>query len=153
MGARLIFKVNVGTSENAKCVGYLYDHWGEDNGEWYAENFQDAMAEINGDPENPCDVVKALIKVAELDGSEAVIETPDNCNDHDDDLDKLFGDNAKLIADNPELAAHVYPGKTEAYKMYVGTGDGYPDYIYGWCEDAYELTYKPGSGWTTGCDC
>ena len=133
MGDRLIFTVK----HKGETLAYLYQHWGARDGDTVAAEVRKAAEEYHLDLTDRADAIQAVRIAGEAVYGHALWN---GCEDESDDKawlaatqedrDYLELHRDDIIADNQDESG---------FRFYYGTSAAYPEYIDGWCEDAYTM--------------
>ena len=135
MSDRIIFTVK----HKGECLAYLYQNWGMGDG----PELDRLVREVAGKNGLDLTVRKDAIEAVRLAGEEFYGHSRWNgVGQADDPDDREFHEATR---ENREyLEAHpgevVTDNQADGILFYYGTGNTYPDYIDGWCEDAYTMT-------------
>jgi gamma-glutamylcysteine synthetase len=133
MSDRLIFTLK----HNGECLAYLYQNWGMGDGEEIERRVREAAKTYKLDLTSRADAIQA-VRIA---GEEQYGHAKWTANSDYTDAawriatarDRAYLDAHRddIIADNQDEGGIVF---------FYGTYGDYPDYIDGWCEDAYTMT-------------
>ena len=141
MSDRIIFTVR----KNGKAIAYLFESWGMDMGPEIERQFKKCAKRDNLDVINSQeDCLLALVRAGEfLWGNGSGEFNGMTLTDHDEKFKTATKPDRKWAKDHKafvkEHGLDVMPTHTA---FFYGVGEDYVQYIFGWCEDAYDLNIE-----------
>jgi hypothetical protein len=132
MSDRLIFTVK----HEGHVLAYLFQRWGMGDGPQIEAAVRGQARKYHLDLKKRADAIQAVRLAGEVQYGHAIW----NCMEDDDDkefTEATREDREYLEAHRDEIIADNQD--TTGITFFYGTGDGYPEYIDGWCEDAYTM--------------
>jgi hypothetical protein len=134
MADRIIFTIK----HDGETLAYLYQNWGRGDGEEIEKEVRKAAREYQLDLTDRADAITAIRLAGEaLYGHALWNGCEDQCDDTEwleatqEDRDYLELHRDDIIADNQDIKGITF---------FYGTSQAYPEYIAGWCEDAYTMS-------------
>ena len=133
MGDRIIFTIK----HEKKVLAYIYQNWGAKDGRELEKEVLKAAKDNRLDLTRQADAIKAAYLAGVAFYGHAIWT---GYEDHDDDLEweKAVQEDREYLADHKDEIV-VDNKNNNGFTFFYGTGNGYPEYIDGWCEAAYNM--------------
>ena len=136
MGARIIFQVKHRGETSSTCLAYLFQNWGDGAGPELEKLARKYGEEHNLDLSQTENALAAVRYAGEQMYGHCVWNGGTVSDDEDPKFLAATEENRRYRSLHPQWTDW---GNPEAITCFYGTGDDYPNYIYGWCEDAYVM--------------
>ena len=135
MSDRIIFRIK----HNGRCLAYLYQSWGMGDGPELDRLVRENASRYGLDLAVQKDAITAVRLAGEsLYGHSRWNGAGQACDPDDKAFMEATQENRDYLEAHP--AEIVTDNQDPGILFYYGTGDKYPDYIDGWCEDEYIMT-------------